>query len=155
MTLQHPPAGQVHYFAFGSNMSTKRLQARIPEARAIGRGRLHGWVMLCNKSGLDGSAKANIEAAEGSLVWGVIFCLPESRLPVLDEYEGGYHRHPVEVLDDGERPYRCATYSSQRTTNDQRLNSSYRQHMVDGAQEHGLPANYVHQLASRPLQDEQ
>lgn len=155
MSAKSPPKGYVHYFAFGSNMSTKRLQARIPNAQAIGRGRLASWTMICNKSGLDGSAKANIARAENDWVWGVIFVVPEDQLDVLDGYEGGYERHPVQVHDDDGNTYRCATYSSDRTTCDERLNSAYRQYMVDGAREHGLPTHYVAELASKPTKSDQ
>ena len=60
------------YFAFGSNMSTRRLGARIPEAVALCVGELRAWTLLCNKTGLDGSAKANIERSATGAVWGVV-----------------------------------------------------------------------------------
>lgn len=141
------------YFAFGSNMGCHRLQARIAAARPWGRGQLSGWRFVCNKIGLDGSAKANIVRCPGALVWGAIYQLPTGELGRLDVIEGGYDRIVVDVGDDGGELWRCQTYVSHRISDDHTPFDWYRALMIDGAREHGLPADHIavlEGLAARP-----
>ena len=72
------------YFAFGSNMSSRRMRERIAGARTMGLGKLEGWAFACNKSGMDGSAKANIQPCAGAVVWGAVYLLPASAFDLLD-----------------------------------------------------------------------
>ena len=45
----------VIYFAYGSNMKTSRLQSRVPSAKALGRARLLGKRLACNRQSVDRS----------------------------------------------------------------------------------------------------
>ena len=58
------------YFAYGSNLHSGRLRSRAPGAQALGAARLRGVRLVCNKLGRDGTAKANLEPAPSSHVWG-------------------------------------------------------------------------------------
>lgn len=143
------------YFAFGSNMSSARMTERIASAKSRGRGRLDEWGLVCNKAGLDGTAKANIEPRPGDVVWGVIYELDADELERLDAIEGGYRRVMVTVADEADHPRRCWTYTSGRLTSDERLLDWYRALIVTGATEHGLPRSYVARLqllAARPAE---
>lgn len=140
---RRPPA---HYFAFGSNMSSVRLRKRLPDAHSRGRGCLPGWRFVCNKSGLDGSAKANLRRDPAGTVWGVVYELPRTDLERLDAIEGGYDRIEVDVLRDDGRPVRCQSYASPRLTADPRPFDWYKALIVVGAKEHGLPTDYVAML---------
>ena len=86
------------YFAFGSNMSNRRMKDRIPSASPLGIGRLKGYKFYCNKKSNDGSGKGNLLRSDGSDVWGVVFEINKSDLAVLDGYEVGYQRINVEVI---------------------------------------------------------
>ena len=142
---------QVLLFTFGSNMSSARLRERIAEAQSLGRAQLEGWRLRCNKSGMDGTAKANIEAEQGAVVWGVVYRIPAAALPELDVIEGGYERITVEVLDDAGDKHSCHTYTSRRLTDEPLLpNAWYKQHILQGAAEHGLPSSYRAQLVAWP-----
>jgi len=140
----------VHYFAFGSNMDSERLKARIPDARAVGRGCLSGWRFVCNKTGRDGSAKATVEPDEGSLVWGVIYLIPKASLTQLDAHEGGYARIRADVLGPGQRVINCETYASNRVSTSQLPRLWYKSHLVAGAVEHGLPDPWLTMLRALP-----
>ncbi len=140
---------RVHYFAFGSNMSSARFLARIPAAESVGRGVLSGWRFACNKRGTDGSAKANIVRAEGERVWGVIYRMPELALSRLDRIEGGYERIRVEVRL-GDAPLPCVCYASTRHTDHRVPFDWYKEHIIAGAEEFGLPADYVATLRALP-----
>ncbi len=61
------------YFAYGSNMTSARLRARIPSARSVGAARIDGRRLVCNKRGRDGSGKANLCASPGGEAWGVVY----------------------------------------------------------------------------------
>ncbi len=140
----------VDYFAFGSNMSSARLLARIAEAKSLGRARLDGWRFVCNKRGLDGSAKANIMRRDGANVWGVVFRLPEAALETLDAIEGGYDRTSVHVVHNGER-LAVSTYCSTRMIDDSVALDWYKRHILAGAEEHRLPADYIAFLSTLPM----
>jgi gamma-glutamylcyclotransferase len=78
----------------------------------------------------------------GAFVWGVVFRMPEADLGRLDMIEGGYERTTVEVeLDD--RALACATYASTLRIDDAVPFDWYKRHIVAGAVEHGLPADYI------------
>ncbi len=130
------------YFAYGSNLKTARLAARVPNARPLGPGLLRGYRWRCNKRGADGSAKANIEPAPGAEVVGVVFVIDAAGFGTLDRYEGGYRRIDVAVEHAGVQ-LTAQTYVSERRIADERPTAAYRALMVDGAREHGLPAPFV------------
>jgi gamma-glutamylcyclotransferase (GGCT)/AIG2-like uncharacterized protein YtfP len=135
----------VHYFAFGSNMCSRRFRGRLPRAISLGRARLDGWMFTCNKTSKDGSAKANIVQAEGQVVWGVVFSIFHSDLPRLDRIEGGYRRVEVEVVTaDGSLS--CQSYASHRVDDELLPRPWYKQHIIDGAEEHGLPQVHIAML---------
>jgi len=134
------------YFAYGSNMHSPRLLERVPGARPRGVARLLDHAMRCNKLGDDGSAKANLVACPGDLVWGVVYELEWTRWPQLDAWEPGYDRMEVRVVADGESAVAAQTYVSRKLTDDERSHAWYRELMVCGAEEHGLPAAYRERL---------
>ena len=80
------------YFAYGSNMSSNRLRARVPEARTIGRAHLNGWRLAFNKPGRDGTGKANLVASAHSTSWGALYEIPSEAWEQLDSFEPGYER---------------------------------------------------------------
>jgi gamma-glutamylcyclotransferase len=137
------------YFAYGSNMSTRRLRARIPEATALGRGRLEGWRLACNKHGRDGSGKANLISEEASLVWGVLFSIPKSEWPTLDRFEWGYERRTYSVSRDDGRVEQALAYLADPTGPtglELRPHGWYLDHLLEGAREHSLPEAYIREL---------
>jgi gamma-glutamylcyclotransferase len=150
MSSSELEVGWCRYFAFGSNMSRLRMVSRIAEATSDGRGMLQGWALRMNKRGRDGTAKANIERIDGSTVWGVVYRFPEAHLPRLDRFEGGYERISVTVLDAAERPLRCTCYASDSLLEHGACFDWYKNHMLDGAREHELPADYIAMIAAVP-----
>src|SRR5262245_27641139 len=98
------------YFAYGSNLSSRRLEERVPGARARGRARLAGYRLVADKPGRDGSAKVNIAPDPAGLVWGALFEVEASDLAHLDRHEGGYERFEVSV-DAGAGPVGAVTYA--------------------------------------------
>ena len=133
----------IHYFAYGSNMSTARLAARVREIRALGVGRLHDHELVFDKPGRDGTAKANVRPAGGRLVHGVVWEIGSDSLSALDRFEPGYIRHELEIVVTGLPRLSAWTYVYAGEASDAAASIEYVRHLLDGAREHGLPVEVL------------
>jgi gamma-glutamylcyclotransferase (GGCT)/AIG2-like uncharacterized protein YtfP len=141
---------QTLYFAYGSNLCSGRMRTRVAGAVTRGRARLPGRRLTTDKLGRDGSGKANLRADASAAVWGVLYAIDSAYWPALDACERGYARVGVAVeLDDGET-LRAETYVSEAFTDDPVPRASYKRLIVEGAREHGLPADYIATLEALP-----
>lgn len=146
----------MYYFAYGSNMCTPRLARRVPTVKPVGPAWLSGHCLRWNLIGGDGSAKCNVVLTEQpqDVVHGVLFELDATRLDQLHAAEGpayeflelevGHEQGSViaaiyrgwpELLETGAVPM-----------------DWYRDFVLAGAREHGLPADWVDWLASVQVQ---
>lgn len=143
----------MRYFAYGSNMCTARLQARIDVDGCLGHALLPGYDLQCDKrSQVDGSAKFSITPAHLVQVPGVLFEIWESALDTLDTIEGtGYRRIHVEVDVAGGK-LDAITYISLEEARDPSLlpYDWYLAFAVAGAMEHDLPKPHIHRLQAWP-----
>ena len=141
----------IHYFAFGSNLSSPRLQQRIPRARKHCIATLHGHDLRWHKSGRDRSGKCSMHATGevSDLVFGVVYRMTRDERAELDIYEGegrGYERREIRVTASHGEIIEAFTYFA--TDIDQRLQPYhwYKEHVLRGALEHGFPAHYVERI---------
>lgn len=145
----------MYYFAYGSNMSEKRLTRRIP-ARKLGIAALRGYGLFFTKpSEADGSAKCDICPAD-SVVYGVLYEIDPEDKPVLDRFEGlgyGYRTEAVEVEFRGE-PVEALTYIAVNMDDSLKPFSWYRQHVINGAVENGLPSDYIEGIRRVPVMED-
>ena len=148
----HPPEWHnetgMLYFSYGSNMSSRRLARRVASARFVAVARLPGHELRFHKIGRDGSGKCDVllTGDHGSLVYGVVFDIPTREKSILDGYEGlgaGYDEKRVSLLTDGGEELRALTYYATRIDPALRPFHWYRNHVLAGAREHGLPADYI------------
>ena len=86
------------YFAYGSNMSTEWLHARIPSAKAVGPAYIADKAVSFNMLDTDGSGKANLLERVGHVTWGVLYELTAADLEQLDTFEHDYIRILAPVL---------------------------------------------------------
>jgi gamma-glutamylcyclotransferase len=136
------------YFAYGSNMSTTRLNARIPSASLIGTGRLQGYRLAFHKVSMrDGSGKCDARFTGDKLdaVFGVLYDCSNNDLARLDKIEGvgqGYEAKTLNI-DSVEGLVQAQTYFA--TNIDAALKPMlwYKEHVIRGATEHKLPAQYI------------
>jgi len=143
-----PPA-PVIYFAYGSNMSTARLRQRMPSCKPIGIATLHGHSLRFHKRSRDKSGKCN--AAPGNAddaVIGVLFSFDPAERAGLDRVEGvghGYEHALVTVTNEKGRRRKVLTYLASPDYIDDNLKpySWYKEFVLAGAKEHGLPPDYV------------
>jgi gamma-glutamylcyclotransferase len=144
-------AAVLTYFAYGSNMSTKRLRERVPSARAIGAGVLKGHKLCWHKlSKKDGSGKCDAAPSNDAdaVVYGVLFEINVAEKPALDRFEGlgfGYEEKEVDIDVQGQL-HRASTYYATTCVPSLKPWSWYRAHVVAGAREHGLPMAYIEAL---------
>lgn len=137
------------YFAYGSNMLTRRLQARTPSARPVGRATLPGHELRWHKVSKDGSGKCDIvSAAGGAMVHGVLFEIALSEKTALDTAEGlgwGYKQIQLEVQTDN-GAVQALSYQATNIDHGTLPYDWYKALVVAGAREHKLAADYVRAL---------
>ena len=138
------------YFAYGSNMSRRRLLSRVSAARVLGRARVDGWRLGFDKPGRDGSGKANLVEQPEAHAWGVIYELPTADWPVLDRFEPGYRRERLRVALDARTLVVQSYLFTARIEVPPQIEvppgpptQEYLEHLLEGADEHGLPAAYI------------
>jgi hypothetical protein len=135
------------YFAYGSNMSRKRLAARINDGRQIGVFRLAHYDLKFHKVGRDGSANcdAHFTGNEADFVLGVLWQMSALNKATLDRIEGlgkGYAEAQVSVHGrDG--PRTALTYVATRIDAGLKPFTWYVRHVLEGAKAADLPEDYV------------
>ena len=157
MTIMRKPDTFL-YFAYGSNMLTRRLRERTPSALSIGTATLAGHELRWHKVSKDGSAKCDFVPGSSpqSCVHGVVFEIANADMAALDLAEGlgmGYRKEVVEVAC-AQGVIEAWTY---RATNIDHLALPYTWYkvlVVAGAREHGLPRSYVDALTAVATKDD-
>lgn len=145
----------MNYFAYGSNMLSRRLLARVPSAASPVRAEVRGREVRFHKRGwLDGSGKADLVSAESedAVAHGVLYRIAPAERELLDRAEGlglGY-RHEMVTVAAGGRSIEAFAYRGQPEAIDPELRPFrwYLELVLAGAREHGLPAPYIRRLAA-------
>ncbi len=139
----------VLYFAYGSNMSQKRLRELGIKPKRSFVAELRNHKLDFNKLGSDGSGKANVERDGNSKVLGIVFEITESDLKELDRYEGApahYRRRNVTVKPEEGETCTAVTYLAVRKAQGLKPNAEYVRKIIEGAIEAGLPWTYIEPL---------
>jgi gamma-glutamylcyclotransferase len=143
------------YFAYGANMITARIRERVPSATPIGIGYLVGHALRWNKrSSIDGSGKCDAEATDrdDDTVWGVLFTIAAPDKSALDAAEGldaGYTEKRVKILTEY-GPIPAIIYCAVDKDPSLRPYHWYKDLVITGAREHGLPNRYRSRLELEP-----
>ncbi|WP_111748001.1 gamma-glutamylcyclotransferase family protein [Salinisphaera orenii] len=144
----------MNYFAYGSNMCTRRLAARVSSARPLGPATLAGHIFGLDLMSSDGSAKCNIAATgrRDDVVHGVCFEIDASQLEYLHAAEGpAYEFVWLDVLCGGST-INAAVYrglTEYRDTTRQPY-QWYLDYVLAGAREHRLSGEWIDSLAAYP-----
>lgn len=136
------------YFAYGSNMLSTRLAARIADTVSMGVAVLHHKCLVFNKPGIDRSAKANIVDSPHDKVWGVLYQITSASWPILDAFEGGYNRETCEVVSPKYGSLAATLYQWHGADCKLPPYDWYMDLILAGAQENNLPASYIDFLKS-------
>jgi hypothetical protein len=148
----------VWYFAYGSNMQSATLRGRrgVAYTRALAA-RVPGWRLVLDKPPLlnVGHGFANIIPDAAAEVLGVLYELSEADLEHVELSEGvrigNYDAVEVDAvaLATGEW-IRARSLSSARRDATLQPSLRYMALLIEGAIEHGLPAEYVAALRAVP-----
>ncbi len=147
-----------NYFAFGSNMFSKRLCERVPSAKAVGTYTLSKHDLRFHKrSKKDGSGKCDAYQTdnENDKVIGRLFTIDAAHECQLDKAEGlgkGYEKKCVCLVDENGETEAAFAYFAVRSCIDNNLKpyTWYKKHVVTGAKEGGLPADYIKKIEAVP-----
>ena len=156
-------AATVWYFAYGSNMETATFRGRrgIRPTRAL-PARAAGWRLVLDKPPLIpiGHAVANIVPEPGAMVLGVVYEISPADLSHVELTEGvliGNYRR-VELTAEGLAAPGFTT-SAVSLASDRRdpqclPSDRYMRCVIAGAEEHGLPEDYLAFLRGVPVRPE-
>jgi len=137
---------KLKYFAYGSNMSSKRMKARVPFAGVIGVGVLRGHRLVFHKVSHDGSGKCDVIESDSDDVMGVLYEINEVEKLALDSVEGldhGYKEKAIKVeLTSGE-VMSAVTYFATNTDPLLRPYTWYLRHVLEGARKANFPSEYT------------
>lgn len=140
------------YFAYGSNMSFRRLTApeRAPSATKVAVGYVVGRRLVFHKLSRDKSGKCDCEPTGDAAdrVYGVLYRVRSIERHALDVAEGmnyGYRQDIVEVLTE-QGTYDVLTYVAMDTRTGLPVYEWYRRHVLIGAVENGLPYDYIERI---------
>ena len=137
----------MYYFAYGSNMSTPRLTARI-KATKIGIGKLTGYQLRFHKIGKnDGTGKCDSYFTDNhhDYILGVVYEIAEHDKVILDKIEGvgnGYISKEV-IVETEEGMMQAMVYVATDIDDTLTPLDWYKEHVLYGARENHLDAVYV------------
>ena len=137
------------YFSYGSNMNrgifeNRRGMRPIQEQAAL----LENYRLCFNLPiGRGERGVANLEPHLGARTWGVLYLITTEQAEHLDCTEGvswgGYRRIPVSLIVEAGERIAAFTYQSETVSWDRKPSSRYIGLLIEGAVQHGLPADYL------------
>jgi cation transport regulator ChaC len=137
------------YFGYGSNMNrgifeNRRGMRPIQERTAL----LENYRLCFNLPiGRGERGVANLEPHLGARTWGVLYLITTEQSEHLDRTEGaslgGYRRIPISLIVDGGELISAFTYQSVRVNWERKPSQRYISLLIEGAVQHGLPADYI------------
>jgi gamma-glutamylcyclotransferase (GGCT)/AIG2-like uncharacterized protein YtfP len=139
------------HYAYGSNLSPKFLTSHCPSARFVMKAYLPNFrVEFRFYSKRRPGGISSIMPHPGSLVRGAIYEVPEKEMLDLDEVEsvpqGLYTRETFLVLGEDLNWHEADLYKVVKPEGPFAPARSYVELMLEGAEAHGLDAEYVEEL---------
>lgn len=154
---------KTHIFSYGSNMSHQRIQARVPSARFLTAGYLTHHELRWHKPSKDGSGKCDAfgTGVVSDVVWGGLFEISADEKYLLDKAEGlgiEYKENLEEIFCENRMgqvqvasttrvsTLKVSLYKAIPIEPNARPYSWYKNFVVSGAIQCGLPASYISEL---------
>ncbi len=139
------------YFAYGSNMSIRRLKQRTPGVEWLGTFRLDQHDLRFHKKSVDGSGKcdAYFTGSSEDFILGVLYEINEEEKHVLDKIEGlgqGYEEKHVDVTDEMGHSVNAVMYIATDIDATQKPYSWYKIHVLTGALESFFEQLYMERI---------
>jgi len=151
---------ELNYFAFGSNLSSRRLIQRLPEVTVACVATLPRHLLCWRKNDRGQSGKCDI-AYTGNhedVVYGVVYRMTRDERLTLDSIESagfGYERKNVRVTSAIGDMLEAFTYFALDIDHQQQPFHWYKEHVLRGALEHGFPQHYVEIIKATASIDDQ
>ena len=146
-------------FAYGGNMNPGVLSVRrrISPLESV-PGFLDGYRLAFNTRGFPWiePAFANVEAASGACVHGVLHRLTEEQFSRLDRYEWGgvaYRHLEIDAKAYDGRRIRAKVYTARYVSREKSPSCRYLALIREGARQSGLDEAYVRMLERHPCRD--
>ena len=139
--------------AYGSNMSTKRLFARLSNATHIGVATVTGYQLAYHKLGVDESGKCDAfyTGDPQDMLYGVLYALNEDEKAILDEIEGArYSEAQIKATHNGQT-FEAYCYVANMLDNSILPYDWYLQHVITGAIEAELPKEYIEKIKQQAV----
>jgi cation transport regulator ChaC len=139
----------IWYFAYASNMFRAQVEQRAGAPAEEKIARLDNYALNFDKIARGSTGQANLVPSDGQAVWGVLYRLTDQQLRALDRYEGvpeHYRRSEVTVVDEQGNRIRAQVYLARKVRRGLKPDRGYLARIVQGAEEHGLPADYIESL---------
>jgi len=145
----------ITYFAYGSNMASYRLLSRIPGAKQVSTAILAEHRLRFHKSDNGESGKCNIELTgkKSDSVHGVVYQFSPTEKKILDHYERlgtDYSEKPIQLTTHYGQALSAYTYYALIIDENLTPYDWYKEHVIRGAREHNLPADYIDQINKIP-----
>lgn len=134
-------------------MSFKRLHARIDSAACLGVFRLPGHDLRFHKASVDGSGKCDAfhTEDESDFVLGVLYEIDNTQKRILDRVEAlgrGYDEKTVSLVDHRGNSVDAELYIASNIDITLKPYHWYKEHVLYGACNSGLPAGYIEQISA-------
>ncbi|HWQ40538.1 MAG TPA: gamma-glutamylcyclotransferase family protein [Desulfosporosinus sp.] len=145
------------YFAYGADMNSAQIKQRCSSPKVLGIARLPGYkVEFYGYSALWDGAQETVVPDLQSEVWGVLYELQFHDCESLDTYQdarvngmGAYFHYPVDVITMDQETIASIIYKKDVLEEAKLPSTEYLDFIVQGAKEHGLPAEYITLLESK------
>jgi type I restriction enzyme, S subunit len=149
---EEPKMPTVLYFAYGSNLDIEQQLERTSSAQLKGVATLQDYKVVTNKISkkYPGFGMANLQQSEDESVWGAIYEITEEDMLKLDKNEKGYNRQRIEVVTEQGNNIEVVTYISNLTDNTLVAREPYKETILRGARNQGLPEDYIDLLDRLP-----
>lgn len=141
----------VWMLAFGSNLSTERLEARVGSCPVYQVAWLSGYELVFNKSSHDANVYANIRYTGNARCPGVAYQLTFEQIMALDPYEKGYVRMVVPAETEASESLLVQLYLAHpdEMCPETLPQPEYKHHIVTGCREHNLSLVSLHKALQR------
>ncbi len=141
----------MYFYSYGAFLSTKCVRKHCPSATFIMKAKLPNFkVEFCHYSEDDQGGVSSIIESPSQMVQGIIYEVPEREIEELDKIEitseGVYQRDVFLVFGEDGKWHEAHLYRTTHPAGPYKPSRSYLKHMIEGAQEHNLEANYVRDL---------
>ncbi len=154
LVFQDGVSGELHYFAYGSNMNKEQMLARGAKPKVVGVAKLPGHQLaFFDYSAVWDGAEETVVPAPGHDVWGIVYELSPSDRERLDDAQdvrldgsGAYFHSPAKVTDQEGKVYTVLLYKRDKLGIPQKPSQEYLNFIVQGAVDHELPSGYVETL---------